>query len=77
VGLVSVYGEHMICSTFDPEDWNTVLCKRYKAEAWKKKAAYSIEMLVPNYRAKIQCHKPDDHNMYDHQRQMFNYQGIK
>jgi len=20
VGLVSVYGEHMICSTFDPED---------------------------------------------------------
>jgi hypothetical protein len=26
---------------------------------------------------KTQCHKPDDHNMYDHPRQMFNYQGIK
>lgn len=33
VGLVSVYGEHMIFSIFDPEDGNTVLCKRYKAKA--------------------------------------------
>ena len=28
-------------------------------------------------RAKTQCHKPDDHNMQDNPRQMFNYQGIK
>ena len=33
VGLVSVYGEYMICSISDPEDRNTILCKRYKAKA--------------------------------------------
>jgi hypothetical protein len=33
VKLVSVYGEHMICSIFDPADGNTVVCKRYKAKA--------------------------------------------
>jgi len=33
VELVSVYGEHMICSIFDHEDGNTVLCMRYKAKA--------------------------------------------
>jgi hypothetical protein len=31
--LVSVYGEHKICSIFDPEDRNTVLCKRYKVKS--------------------------------------------
>jgi hypothetical protein len=34
VHLVSVYGEHVTCSIFDPtQDGNTVFCKRYKANA--------------------------------------------
>jgi hypothetical protein len=32
-----VYGEHMICSIFDPEDGNTVLCKKYKGKAWRRR----------------------------------------
>jgi hypothetical protein len=33
VQLISVYGEHIICSIIDPEDGNTVVCKIHKAKA--------------------------------------------